>query len=117
MVSRLGELFLGEFLFAMTQNPQQFAKLEAHARRRFRARLASNLKCPRNIAKAIVKAGFSKKSAKRVAWSNKAWWALSHDRAFERMYPNRWFEELGMFIKSKETHDHWFEVKDRICFS
>jgi group II intron reverse transcriptase/maturase len=103
--------------FEMTQYPQQFAKLEAHARRRFRARLARNLKSPRNIARAIINAGLPKKSAQRVAWSNKGWWALSHDRAFDRMYPNRWFEELGMFIKSKETHDHWFEVKDSIRVS
>jgi group II intron reverse transcriptase/maturase len=103
--------------FEMTQYPQQFANLEAHARRRLRARLARNLKRPRTIAKAIVKAGFSKTSAKRVARSNKSWWALSHDRAFDRMYPNRWFEERGMFIKSKETHDHWFGVKERICVS
>jgi group II intron reverse transcriptase/maturase len=103
--------------FEMTQYPQQFALLEAHARRRFRARLVRNMKRRRTMAKMIVKDGQSTRTAKRVAYCHKSWWALSRDPAFERMFSNKWFEEQGMYIKSKETHTHWFAVKERIRFS
>jgi RNA-directed DNA polymerase len=103
--------------FEMTQYPNQFATIEAHARRRFRARLARNMKRRRTMAKMIVKAGLSIKTARRVAYSHKSWWALSKDSAFEKMYSNKWFEDQGMVIKSKETHDHWFAVKERIRIS
>ena len=91
--------------------------IETHARRRFRARLARNMKRRRTIASRIVKAGLSTKTAKRAAYSHKSWRALSKDVAFERMYSNKWFEDQGMFIKSKEAHDHWFAVKERIRIS
>jgi len=103
--------------FQMTHYPNQFAKLEAHARRRIRAQLARNLKHPRNIARAIIKAGMSKRLARKTAYSHKSWWALSHSRAFELMYPNKWFLECGMFLKSRETHSHWFAVTKRISIS
>jgi group II intron reverse transcriptase/maturase len=103
--------------FEMTQYPNQFAIIEAHARRRFRARLVRNMKRPRTIAKMIIKSGQSPKTARRVAYGHKSWWALSKDRAVEKMYSNKWFEDQGMFIKSKENHEHWFAVKERIRIS
>jgi RNA-directed DNA polymerase len=103
--------------FQMTHYPNQFVELEGHARRRLRAQLARNLKHPRNIAKAIVKAGLSKKQARKTAYSHNSWWVLSHSNAFERMYPNKWFQERGMFLKSQENHPHWFAVSKRICIS
>ena len=103
--------------FEMTQYPSQFAKLEAHARRRLRARLARNLKRPRNLVKAMVKAGIPVKTAQRTVYGNNRWWALAHTWAMERMYPNRWFEGVGLYTKSKETLDHWFDVKEWIRVS
>ena len=32
------------------------------------------------------------------------------------MYPNKWFEELGMHLKSQESHNHWFAVKGEYAF-
>ena len=103
--------------FEMTCYPNQFATLEAHARRRLRAHLLRNLKCRRNIARALIRAGVKKQAAYRHAYTHKSWWALSHDLVFTRMYPNRWFEERGMFIKSKEAHPHLLDVKERVRIS
>ena len=102
--------------FEMTQYPGQFAKLEAHARRRIRANLICNKKRRRYLARALEKAGVRKHTAQKTAYSNNGWWALSNTFAVNRMYPNRWFEQLGMYTKSGETHDHWYSVKKRICF-
>lgn len=96
--------------FEVTQYPKQFAKLEAHIRRRLRAQLVRNLKRKRYMVRALVKAGVREKTAMKTVYSNKAWWALSHTSAFERMYPNAWFEEKGLFLKSKEKHAHWVTV-------
>ena len=86
--------------FDMTQYPSQFVKIESHARRRFRARMIRNLKRRRNIARFIVKSGLNKKTANRVYYSHKSWWALSHDQAFDRIFSNKWFEEQGFYVKS-----------------
>jgi RNA-directed DNA polymerase len=101
--------------FEMTSYPGQFARLEAHFRRRVRCRMAHDMKRRRTIARRIVKSGQSTMTARRVVDSHKSWWALSKDRAFEVMFPNRWFIEQGMLIKSTETHSHWLPVKERVC--
>jgi len=69
----------------MTHYSNQFAKLEAHARIRIRAQLVRNLKHPKNIAKAIIKAGMSKRLSRKTAYSHKSWWALSGSKVFELM--------------------------------
>ncbi len=103
--------------FEMTCYPNQFAVIEAHTRRRLRAHLLRNLKRRRHLARALIRAGVKKQTAYRHAYTHKSWWALSHDLVITRMYPNRWFEERGMFIKSKETHPHWLGVKERVRIS
>jgi len=100
--------------FEMTWYPNQFAVIEAHARRRLRAHLLRNLKRRRHIARALIRAGVKKQTAWNHAYAHKSWWALSHDMVVARMYPNKWFEEHGLYIKSKETHPHWLDVKERI---
>ena len=100
--------------FEMTQYPYQFAKQEAHARRRIRTILIRNKKRKRYLARAREQAGVRRHTAQKVVYSNKGWWALSNTFPVTRMYPNRWFEQLGMHIKSDESHDHWFTVAERI---
>jgi RNA-directed DNA polymerase len=70
----------------------------------------------RYLARALEKAGVRRHTTQKTAYSNNGWWALSNTFAINRMYPNRWFEQLGMYTKSGETHDHWYSVKKRICF-
>jgi hypothetical protein len=96
---------------SMTQYLSQLATLEAHIRRRVRVRLVRNMKRRRTIAANFRKHGISRETAHRTAYSHRNWWALSHTWAIERMFPNQWFEEHGLFIKSTEGLPHWFETR------
>ena len=97
--------------FGMTQYPAQLGKIEAHIRRRLRARIVKQQKSKRNLARNLVKRGVSWQSA-RTVYRNRNTWHLSHTRAVERGYPNRWFsEEIGLKIRSNEKRPHWFDVR------
>jgi group II intron reverse transcriptase/maturase len=97
--------------FAMTQYPAQLKKIEAHIRRRLRSRLVSQQKRRRYLYNKLVKRGVKPCTA-TVVYSNKKRWALSHTRAVEQAYPNRWFEEeMGLKIRSNDNLTHWFSVK------
>jgi len=97
--------------FRMTQQPKQLEKIEAHIRRRFRARFVSQQKTRRNLVKKLIKNGIGKRSAYKTSYSNKGTWALSHTRAVEKALPNKWFiEEIGQRIRSNEKHSHWTTI-------
>jgi len=93
--------------YEMTSKPQQFKKLESHARRRMRSRLIRNLKRPKYMVRFLKKNGANPRTLNRIYTCHKSWWALSHDRAFEKIYSNHWFQNQGMFIKSNESLEHW----------
>lgn len=96
--------------YEMTSNPNQFVKLEAQVRRRFRARLLRNLKRKRTLADRLRRAGYNPRSA----YKNRSWWAMSNQFPITHLYSNSWFEHRGLFLKSQETHAHWSPVKQRI---
>ena len=62
--------------FEMTCYPNQFARLEAHVRRRLRAHLLRNLKRRRHIVRALIRTGTREKTAYRRVYSNKSWWGI-----------------------------------------
>ena len=78
--------------FKMTQYPSQLKKIEAHIRRRQRARIVRQQKRRKHLYRKLIKLGVTRTQA-REAYSNKAAWALSRTRAVERAYSNRWFAE------------------------
>lgn len=95
--------------YEMTQYPRQLRKIEAHVRRRLRARIVDQQKNRRNLRKLLVKRGIPRGRASAVAYSHKKRWALSHTRAVEQAFPNRWFERnLGQVIRSEDKLPHWF---------
>ncbi len=96
--------------FEVTYYPAQFATIEAYARRRFRARIVSQSKRRRFLFKKLKKRGIKAKTAAKVAFSNKKRWALSRSKAVELAFPNKYFQEVGLLIKSQEQHQHWFEM-------
>ena len=96
--------------FSMTQYPSQFARIEAHIRRRLRARMMRNLKRRRSIAKNLIQKGIGRKLVNKTVYSNRKSWDLSHTKAVERAYPNKWFESLNLYSRSKEKLPHWFAV-------
>ncbi len=96
--------------FNMTQFPAQLKAIEAHARRRFRARLARQHKRSRFLFRKLIKLGVKKNTA-AVVHRNHGIWRLSHTRALELAYPNRWFKErLGLLILSDQKLEHWQSV-------
>lgn len=101
--------------YSMTQYPAQLLKIEAHIRRRLRSRLIDQQKSERNLLNKLMKRNVPRWMAAKAVYSNNKRWALSHTRAVEKAYPNRWFiKEMGQFIRSSAKLDHWFEVRDWI---
>ena len=96
--------------YSMTQYPSQLQKIEAHIRRRLRSRIIDQQRSKRNLVKKLVKRGVRKRYAARAVYTNRKRWALSHTRAVEMAYPNRWFiETLGQEIRSRDRLPHWFD--------
>jgi RNA-directed DNA polymerase len=97
--------------YNMTQYPAQLSRIESHIRRRLRSRFVDQQKNQRNLVRKLIKKGVRKEQAYRTVYSNKKRWALSHMRAVEIAYPNKWFERKGFKIKSRDNLPHWFSVK------
>jgi RNA-directed DNA polymerase len=95
--------------FKMTQYPAQLKFIEAHIRRRLRARIVSQQKKKRNLVAKLIKRGVAKRQAKDTVYTNRKTWALSHTKAVEKAYPNRWFSDtLNQIIMSDKKLAHWF---------
>lgn len=104
--------------FGMTQLPAQLKAIEAHIRRRLRARLAKQQKRPRFLVRKLVKLGVPRKRATGTVYSNKGTWSISHTRALEQAYPNRWFiEQMGQLILSGQKLPHWKPVSKWVKFA
>jgi len=98
--------------FKMTQYPAQLKNIESHIRRRLRARFVRQKKCRRNLCHDLTKQGVDKALARKTVYSNKGTWNLSHTRALERAYPNKWFlDRAKQTIISNLDLEHWFPVK------
>ncbi len=113
-VKWINEWYMGwSAYYRMTQYPSQLFKIEAHIRRRLRARKVRQQKSRRNLFNELVSKDVSKRLA-RVAYSNKGIWALSHSKGVERAYPNKWFiREMGLKVRTQENHEHWFDLRVR----
>jgi group II intron reverse transcriptase/maturase len=96
--------------FKMTQYPAQLKAVEAHIRRRFRARIVKQQKKKRNLLSLLQKHGISKKAAGKTVYSNRGPWNLSHTRVLEKVYSIDWFIKQGQLIVSGNSLDHWFGI-------
>jgi RNA-directed DNA polymerase len=112
-IERINSWYMGwSNYFSMTQYPRQLAGIEAHVRRRLRARIVDQQKSRRNLFNKLIKRGVSRSRAAVTSFSNKRRWALSHTPAVERAYPNHWFiKEMNLQIRSNEVREHWFDIK------
>ena len=96
--------------YSLSQYPAQLAKIEAHIRRRLRARLVDQQKRRRSLYRTLIKRGVSPKAA-AVAFTKRKRWALSKTVAVSRAYPNDWFiKSKGQAIRSDQKLAHWFDV-------
>jgi len=112
-VERINNWYMGwSVYYRMTQYPSQLRKIEAHIRRRLRSRLIGQQKRRRYLFDKLVKRKVHRGLAAKTVFSNKGRWALSHTRAVERAYSNRFFiNEMGLKIRSTEKHPYWFGPK------
>jgi RNA-directed DNA polymerase len=97
--------------FKMTQYPAQLKVIEAHIRRRFRARIVYQQKKKRNLLALLLKKGIRSKSANKTVYSNRSTWKLSHTGALEKAFPIDWFVKQGQTIKSNIPMEHWFGIE------
>lgn len=96
--------------FSLGNYPAQLVKIEAHIRRRLRARLIGQQKRKKHLYRTLIKRGVSPKMA-AVVFTNRNRWALSKTVALSRAYPNDWFiKGKGQAIRSDQKLTHWFEV-------
>ncbi len=97
--------------FSLTYYPSQLRKVEAHIRRRLRARLIDQQKRKKPLYRSLIKRGVPRKQAAEAVFSNNHRWALSNKRAVTRAYPNSWFIQVkGQEIRSDRKLEHWFDV-------
>lgn len=96
--------------FKMTQYPSQLHAIEAHIRRRFRARIVYQQKKKRNLLSLLLKKGIKKKAANKTVYSNRGCWNMSHTSALDRAFPVKWFVKQGQRIMSTMSLEHWFEI-------
>ena len=89
--------------FKMTEVPRQLDAVEAHIRRRLRARLIAAQKRRRHLANKLEKQGVSRAQARRAAYSSKGIWALSISNAVHLAWPNKWFMRQGLFSPKAKT--------------
>jgi RNA-directed DNA polymerase len=98
--------------FKMTQYPSQLKGVEAHIRRRLRARIVSQQKRKRNLVKLLVKRGVKKQKANATVYSNRRTWNLSATTAMSKAYSIKWFvEEARQLIFSNLPYTHWFGIE------
>ena len=98
--------------FKMTQYPAQLRAIEAHIRRRIRARIVYQQKKRRNLFELLLKRGIKRKSAAKAVYSNRGIWNLSHTTVLDKGFPVEWFtKETGQIIISNAKLRHWFEIE------
>jgi RNA-directed DNA polymerase len=97
--------------YKMTQYPAQLKGIEAHIRRRFRARFVYQQKKRRNLLSLLLKRGIKKKTASKTVYSNRRSWSLSHTAALDRAFPIDWFIKQGQKIISNINMGHWFGIE------
>lgn len=97
--------------FKMTQYPAQLKAIEAHIRRRLRARFIKQQKRRRNLYHKLIKQGVGKKMAAETIYTNKGTWNLSNTRAVGKAFSNEWFVKRGLKIVSNLGLKHWMPIE------
>lgn len=101
--------------YGMTQYPAQLAKIEAHVRRRLRSRIIGQYKTLFYLRRMLKQNGIPLKWVYRTVRPNNGRWVLSHARAVEMAFPNKWFiDTLGQEVHSRDELSHWFDRKQWI---
>jgi group II intron reverse transcriptase/maturase len=101
--------------FKMTQYPFQLKVIEAHIRRRLRARIVAQQKRRKHLFSLLLSKGIDKGKAAKAVYTNRGTWNLSHGAAMEHAFPIEWFvKEAGQIIISSRGLGHWFGTNRRV---
>lgn len=108
-VEKINRWFVGwSNYYKMTQYPSQLHKIEAHIRRRLRARIVYQHKKRRNLYSKLLKLGVSERSAIKSVFNNNGIWKVSISPGMHLAYSNNYFiEKLGLKIRSEDRLKHW----------
>lgn len=99
---------------SMTEYPNQLQVVEAHVRRRLRARIARQCKRPRTLYKKMLARGARSSTARRNAFSGRGPWWMSLG-PMNHSWPVKWFTEtMGQVIHSDRKLPGWKSVHERI---
>lgn len=117
-IKRINQWYMGwSAYYRMTQYPTQLGLIEAHLRRRLRSRIVAQQKRRRHLYEKLIKRGVPKKMAGTV-FSNRGRWALSHSKAVEVAYPNRWFiNTMGLKVRTDKKMPHWKSRREWVKFT
>ena len=112
-ILRFNKWYIGWSAYhSMTQYPSQFRNIEAHARRRLRAKLVKHSKRPVNLFRKLVKMKVHPKNAATV-FKNKKCWATSRLPGMHMAFTNDWFAKQGLYTISDKGLDHWLPLSYR----
>jgi len=101
--------------YSLTEYPSQLARIEAHIRRRLRARLIGRFRLSTHLARDLLRRGASVRPVYAAIARHDKRWALSRSFAVSQAYPNRWFTfRLGLFIRSTAGLPHWYAPDRRV---
>lgn len=94
--------------YSMSRFPSQLEIIEAHTRRRLRARIIRQAKRPRHLATKLIGLGLPEGAAYRAAYCGRGPWALSVHGSIEKTLTNHWFAQQGLkSTTTKPRLPHW----------
>lgn len=97
----------------MMQYPAQLKRIEAHIRRRLRARIVSQQKRRRHLYNKLIKLGVNRRRAAKTVYSNSKTWVLSHTKALEQAFSIEWFtKQMRQKIFSDKNLPGWFGIEE-----
>lgn len=108
-VEKINQWYVGwSNYYKMTFYPLQLQQIEAHMRRRLRARFVSQHKRPRFLIAKLMQLGVTRKAALGSVYRNRGVWAKSASYGLHRAYSNSWFvDNLGLKVASDANLKHW----------
>ena len=114
-VEKINQWYIGwSNYYNMTQYPKQLQKIEAHIRRRLRARFVFQQKRREHLFNKMVRQGVKRKTAIKSAYNNDGVWARSASPGMHRAFPNSYFiDRLGLKVVSGTKLPHW-SAKTRV---
>ena len=114
-VEKINQWYIGwSNYYNMTQYPMQLQKIEAHIRRRLRARFVFQQKRREHLFNKMVRQGVKRKTAIKSAYNNDGVWARSASPGMHRAFPNSYFiDRLGLKVVSGIKLPHW-SAKTRV---